>query len=253
MDYRFATAPYANTAPLARYIPRAHPLARLVPGSPTPAALAARVLAGEVDAALIPVADLFAQPTLRAIAGLGVCAAERARSVLLKCRRPLARVRRVAPDPASRTSNALAAILLRDYLRRDVRWVAPKAAPTADAAVVIGDRALILPPAPAGDCDLAALWRTLTGLPFVFAVWAHRRDHPRARILARIAHQAYRLARTEMPALAQREARRLRLPSAVMRAYLTESIHYTVGPRERQALRLFRARWAALAPEMKWP
>ena len=32
--------------------------------------------------------------------------------------------------------------------------------------------------APAGDIDLAEAWKAMTGLPFVFAVWATRKDHP---------------------------------------------------------------------------
>lgn len=57
---------------------------------------------------------------------------------------------------------------------------------TADAALVIGDTALIQnwPAHFTYVYDLGEMWKTMTGLPFVFAVWAVRRDfaknHPQA-------------------------------------------------------------------------
>ena len=43
---------------------------------------------------------------------------------------------------------------------------------TADAALLIGDPALRVDRRGLHVVDLAAEWRALTGLPFVFAVWA---------------------------------------------------------------------------------
>jgi chorismate dehydratase len=51
---------------------------------------------------------------------------------------------------------------------------------TADAALVIGDPAMRLEASARGldlkIYDLAEEWRAMTGLPFVFAVWAARED-----------------------------------------------------------------------------
>ena len=46
----------------------------------------------------------------------------------------------------------------------------------ADAALIIGDPALKVDRERYFVYDLAAEWRALTGLPFVFAVWAVRSD-----------------------------------------------------------------------------
>lgn len=60
---------------------------------------------------------------------------------------------------------------------------------TADAALVIGDTALTQNwPARFGHVyDLGDMWKTMTGLPFVFAVWAVRKDfaenHPKTLTL----------------------------------------------------------------------
>ena len=46
---------------------------------------------------------------------------------------------------------------------------------TADAVLVIGDRAMRVPGDPFHDVvDLGEAWNTLTGLPFVFALWVAR-------------------------------------------------------------------------------
>jgi len=233
MSLVFASVPYLNAAPLAHYLPEAG--ASVVYDRPS--ALAAQLRDGRADAALLPVADFLGDPSLAMIDGLGICADGAVESVLLKCSRPIEDVRRVARDPASRTSNALARVLLEKHLGLSVTMVDDPEG--SDAAVLIGDCALVAPPAPHGDLDLAALWREMTGLPFVFAVWVHRSDHAGAQRLAEIAHEARQLGQSRMDELAALYAPKLGLPPARCRDYLTNAIHYDVGPRERQAMALF--------------
>ncbi len=234
--YLFAAA-YANSAPLAHFLPQVDP--RVILLEAPPATLAARVLSGELDAAVIPVVDYLTQPALRMIEGFGVCSDGRVESVLLKCRRPLRKIRSVELDPNSHTSNALIRVLLLRHFRLSPDLAYPDPARPADAAVVIGDRALCSPPAPAGDYDLAAEWKKLTGLPFVFAVWGYRADHPQPEELARLARAAKEAGLAALDELADLQARKLRLPPERCRTYLGSSIHYCLGPRERQAMDLF--------------
>jgi chorismate dehydratase len=192
------------------------------------------------------VAALFATPAFAPIAGLGICAEKRVRSVLLRCRHPLAKIRTVELDPASRTSNALARVLFRRHWKQPVRFAAGPLAVPADAAVVIGDRALCEPPGPAGDLDLAEHWNRLTGLPFVFAVWAHRRDHPHATALARCVHAAKVAGVALIPELARLQAAKLGLSEDVCRDYFATCIYYDTGPREVLAMERFRAEIAEM-------
>ncbi len=235
---RFASAAYANQLPLAHFIPEVDSGARLLTVA-RPSDVLARLESGDADAVLLPVAELARRPDLAMIDGLGVCAARRVRSVLLKCRVALRDVRTVEADPASVTSNALVRVLFRNHWRQAVRFVEPGAVPAPDAAVMIGDRALCAPPAPGGDVDLAAAWHELTGLPFVFAVWVHRRGHPRAAALARIAQAAERRGVAELPLLAGLVARRLGLDEAACLDYLTTCIYFEAGGPELEAMRLF--------------
>ena len=235
--YVFASVPYANAAPLTHFLCDLHPGVRVTCAPPSE--LAGVLGRGEADAALVPVADFLATDDLKMLGGLGICADGEVQSVLLRCRGPIRQVRVVATDPASRTSNALAQVLLEEHFGLSVRMTPPVAEEPADAAVVIGDRALRMPPA-ANDHDLSALWKEMTSLPFVFAVWACRREHSEADVLARIACEARTRGADALDELAEIHAERLDLPVATCRQYLGSIIRYDVGPDELRAMDLFK-------------
>lgn len=180
------------------------------------------------------------------IEGLGICADGDVTSVLLQCRRPLREVRTVEPDPESRTSNVLVQVLLRDHFQvpHAVSYV-PRVS-TADACVRIGDRALRSPPA-VETYDLAGEWKNMTGLPFVFAVWVVRRSCPDVEGISETLQRAKELGCQSLGTLAQLAAGRLNLPEDRCRDYLGRCLHYSLGPREHQAIDLFR-RLAAEIP-----
>jgi len=234
----FAAVSYANAAPLAHLITQVCPDAQVIYDRPS--ALLEKLLNGQADAALIPVVDYFDSPDLDMIDGIGICADGQVESVLLKCHRPLAQVRTVGMDPASRTSNALARILLRDHFGLPVEMKRPQEGERMDAEVVIGDRALCGLPAAWGDYDLAEEWKTMTGLPFVFAVWGYLRGNPDEEDLKRITHAARTAGLEAIEELAADQAAKLGISTEHCLDYLTKSIRYDVGPRETEALNRFR-------------
>ncbi len=234
--YSFAAPAYANSEPLAQFIPNVSPGSRVI--REFPAQLLAPLLGGTIDAALIPVAALFATPALMAIGDVGICAGNKVRSVLLQCHRPIDQVRTLCLDPASRTSNALALILLEKFWKRPVRIVTEP--DEADARVVIGDRALCAGAGPGGNYDLATAWHQMTGLPFVFAVWATRRDHPDPEGLTSVIHAAKQAGQSAISQIAHQQALKLGLSQATCEEYFSDCIHYEIGPQERQAMELFR-------------
>jgi chorismate dehydratase len=240
----FGAVPYLNAAPLAHFLGQGRDDVHIV--YDRPAELLTPLLNGRLDAALVPVVDVFAHPELQPIDDIGICADGDVQSVLLKCYRPRNEIRTVAPDPASKTSNALAKILLAEHFAQSVTF---EAQPNPDAAVVIGDRAMCEPPAPHGDIDLAGQWKTMTDLPFVFAVWAHRCDHTNPQALSRIARDAKHAGLAALRQLAEQYARKLDLDPARCLAYLTDSLGYDVGPREVEGMRRFRELCASLPAE----
>ena len=92
-------------------------------------------------------------------------------------------------DYQSRTSVALLKILLKEY------WQLNPELKKADvgfeenikgkhAALVIGDRAFALNDKHAYIYDLSAIWKEMTGLPFVFAAWVANKKLPQDFIIA---------------------------------------------------------------------
>jgi len=154
----------------------------------SPSDCAARLAAGTADIGLVPIAALAANPTLRILPGCTIASKGRVRSLLLvrRAAQPLAALRSVAADTASRTTLAYARILFHRWGNPTVPFL-PLAADLdrmleqADAAILIGDPALLALEerenrlARTGEelnyHDLAEEWTTLTGLPFVSAVW----------------------------------------------------------------------------------
>jgi len=238
-EYLFAASPYSNSAPLVDKLTEVDPRVKVVNGHP--ANLVRDLNAGRVDVALIPVAHLFAHPELAMLEGLGVAADGPVRSVLLKCNRPVEQIRTVARDPASATSNALAELLLRNYFRQPVEMIDFGRIERPDAAVVIGDRALCSAPAPAGDIDLGEAWQKMTGLSFVFAVWAVRSDFPEVAEVTDIVHRAYEAGFRAVEEIARRYAVQLGGDLDFWIDYLDQSIHYRLNQRDLEGMDRFRS------------
>jgi chorismate dehydratase len=122
---------------------------------------------------------------------------------------------------------------------------------TADAVLLIGDRAMKVPQEGFRDVvDLGQAWWEMTGLPFVFAMWVARPgvelgDLPEALTRSRSAGLAHAAE------LAELHGPRLGLDYATCYDYLTRALSYDLGEPEIAGLRHF-AEMAArlgLSPE----
>ncbi len=195
---RIAAISFLNPAPLMwdfEHPPLSAPLAlRYQIDRMTPSECAARLANGTADIGLIPTAALATTPGLRILPGCTIASKGRVRSLLLvrRAAQPLAALRSVAADTASRTTLAYARILFHKWGNPAVPFL-PHAADLdsmlqkADAAILIGDPALLALEERANRFertgeelvyhDLAEEWRTLTGLPFVSAVWVLPKSH----------------------------------------------------------------------------
>jgi chorismate dehydratase len=155
-----------------------------------PTRLNAALLAGRLDVAAVSAAHyLEHRDSLELVGDLCIAADGPVRSVLLLSPMPPALLggASIAVTAQSATGKALLATLLEKLQGvqpgYEVVDDALAAAASGRPALVIGDDALvarkICPPA----CiyDLGEAWHTWTGLPFVFAVWAVRRDVLAAR------------------------------------------------------------------------
>jgi chorismate dehydratase len=150
-------------------------------------------------------------------------------------------------DPESRTSNTLVEVLIRDHFRISPRVEYRSCTDGVDARVCIGDRALRAAPA-VETYDLAGEWKKMTGLPFVFAVWAVQRSCSHLEEISGILHRAKDHGCRSLVDLARLSAHRLGLPENRCHEYLAERLHYDVGPAESDGLGLFRGLAASLSP-----
>ncbi len=89
--------------------------------------------------------------------------------------------------------------------------------------------------------DLAREWQDWTGLPFVFAVWAARRDRAEAVCAAgvvQLLHDSTARGLADLPRLARAASARLGLPAPVCADYL-RLLDYALSERDLQGLRRF--------------
>ncbi|MFB9366543.1 menaquinone biosynthetic enzyme MqnA/MqnD family protein [Kitasatospora sp. NPDC001664] len=165
--------------------------------------------------------------------------------------------KRVALGSTSRTSVRLARLLLEE--REGVRPEYFSCPPDlelmladADAAVLIGDPALraSLEQAPQQGLavhDLGEMWKEWTGLPFVFAVWAARREYAESHpeVVAAV-HRAFLESRdlslTEAPLVAEQAARWEEFDAPLLERYFTEALDFSLGERQLAGIAEFARR-----------
>ena len=214
----------------------------------------ARLLhARAVDVGLIPSIEYLRGPQPYAfVPGPAVTSRGPVASVAIYTRVEPRDIRSIAMDTSSRTSVALATVLLRRVFE-----AAPDAVPMApdlgdmlaraDAALIIGDLALFLDHEAAGvrKIDLGQLWTESTGLPFVYAVWAGwtgTLSPPDVALLQRARDDGVAASDAVASAYYPDDPGR----QAVARQYLRDNIRYVLGDEELEGLRTFY-RYAAEA------
>jgi chorismate dehydratase len=257
MSIRVGAVSDLNAKPLYYELGQYAPQVRL--SMDVPSRLAEQLAAGELDVALIPSVEYFrgAGRGYEIIPGFAIAARGPVRSVKLFSRVPWERVERLALDAASRTSQVLARIWLD--ARFGVRPPRVEELPlgvsalesTADAVLVIGDRAMRVPHQPFhAVVDLAEAWHQLTGLPFVFALWVARAGVD-LDLLPAALEQSRASGLGHADSLALTHGLRLGLDYATCYDYLTRVLSYDLGEPEIAGLKRFAAMAArlGLAPE----
>jgi len=237
---------FLNSKPLAWGFLKGHHADLFAP-SYHPPALVARLLGqGNLDIGLIPSIEVQRIPNLRVLPDMCVAARHEVRSVLLVSRGPVEEIRRVALDQNSRTSATLVRILLRERYGLDPEYLHERPDPErmlgeADAALIIGDPALHVDRERYHIIDLAAEWHELTGLPFVFAVWAVR---PEVEIpdLPFYFKSSLRYGLSSLDTLVRESAAELGLDTSEVRSYLTENLSFFLRREEIEGLEEFYRR-----------
>ncbi|HWT67356.1 MAG TPA: menaquinone biosynthesis protein [Terracidiphilus sp.] len=246
---RIAAISFLNPAPLMwdfEHEPQASQLAeRYELKWMLPSQCADELASGAADIGLVPIAALATNPHLRILPGCVIGSKGPIRSLLLvrRAAQSLNTLRSVAADTASRTTVTYARLLMHKWGNPAVQFV-PMAADLdamlaqADAAVVIGDPALLAPEQReehflrTGERlvfhDLAEEWRALTGLPWVSAVWGVVPNVALDETVAADFIRSRDHGLQNIDALVEEWAAKLPLKPETIRAYLTENIHYVL-------------------------
>lgn len=207
-----------------------------------PSALARDLHAGRLDAALVPVFEVFAHPGYLLVDGCGIVARGAVHSVFLAHTGDLERLEEVALDPASLSSAHLIRVLLAERFGLGPRYRPREAEeePTAGRGVLlIGDQAfhaLHRWGTAYSIYDLGQAWWDWTGLPFVFACWAIRREVVEPSALAAMLRQWMREGFEKIPAIVQDQPESFREEAE---HYLRCHIFYEMGEEERAGLQLY--------------
>jgi chorismate dehydratase len=241
---RVGAVTYLNAKPLVVALADVAPRAQIVIDHPS--RLADALAAGQLDVAMIPSIEYARHGDYTIISDVCIACDGPVRSVRLYGRVPVEDIHTLALDEGSRTSAALACILLSERFGvTPKRHVLPLGAAvsdsTADAVLLIGDRGM----APGNGrfefvWDLGEEWSRWTGLPFVFALWIARpgvdlRGFDEALAAAR--DQGLR----RLPEIARREAPAIGIPEEDCLSYLRDHLEFRLGPRQRQGLEHFFA------------
>jgi len=222
----------------------------------SPSECAAQLASGAADIGLIPIAALATTPGLRILPGCTIASKGRVRSLLLvrRAAQRLQDLRSVAADMASRTTLAHARILLRHWNNPNVPFLPALAdldamLQRADAAILIGDPALLALEERANRFertgeelvyhDLADEWHTLTGLPYVSAVWGIACSSPLEESIAEDMNQSRDHGMQNIDALVAEWSGRIAIPEQTIRAYLTTNIHYVLDEECLEAMKVF--------------
>ncbi|WP_242696525.1 menaquinone biosynthetic enzyme MqnA/MqnD family protein [Longitalea luteola] len=174
---------YLNTKPLIYGIQRAPVADKLLLIEDYPANVARMLVEGTIDVGLVPVAVIPQLKEHHIITDYCIGCTGPVASVGIFSEVPIEKIERVLLDYQSRTSVALAKLLLRKYWQIEPELVDTRSDYRASikgttAGVVIGDRALEQRKVSTYMYDLGEAWIKMTGLDFVFAAWVSNKPLP---------------------------------------------------------------------------
>jgi len=245
---KFGAVSYLNTKPLIYSMEREFENAQNGAGDSLeldlPSRLADRLVSGELDVALIPIVETFRNPELEVVSDACIACAGPVWSVKLLSEKPLDEIKSVALDEGSRTSAAMVRVMLGQGKASNVRFESLpiendwKSVGT-DAVLIIGDRAM--------DChsdrfqhqwDLGQWWFQTQRLPFVFAVWAARREFTTESV-SKILQQSRDAGCSVLKEIASLHAPEYGLTEEQCFNYLKSNLHFRLSTREKVAIEKF--------------
>lgn len=167
--YKISAVSYTNTKPFIYGLHHSEIIHCIDLSLDIPSECAKKLLDNQVDIGLVPVATLLKMNTYNIISQYAIGATHAVDSVFILSNIPIEQIKTIQLDDHSMTSNLLAQVLIKHYLKLDIHFTSSPL--LSDARVLIGDRTFQEKERYKYVYDLATLWHQYTGLSFVFAVW----------------------------------------------------------------------------------
>ncbi|MEK6675638.1 MAG: menaquinone biosynthesis protein [Planctomycetota bacterium] len=239
--YRLGAVSYLNAKPLVSGLEH-DPEIELI--FDVPSRLPALLEEGRVDAALVPVIDL-ASPNRpwRIVSDACIGCDGETFTVRVFSRVPANQVRRLVVDGDSHTSVTLARIIWKESFGVDLELsplVGREPPPESEALLLIGDK--VVNHGLIGfdmQTDLGQAWKSLTGLPFVFAVWACDNNAPDTSDLAKCLENARDAGVRSAKLIAADYGPGMGWPVHLAERYLTSRLKFRLTPRHQTAMEKF--------------
>ena len=186
---KISAVSYLNTIPFIHGLKQSELIKTIDLQLDYPSICADKLINGTVDLALVPVAVIPKLKEAYIISDYCIGANGAVDTVCLYSDVPIEEIESIALDYQSRTSVALLKILLKEYWRFNPELKKANVGFEENikgnhAALVIGDRAFALNTKHAYIYDLSAIWKEMTGFPFVFAAWVANTKLPQDFIIS---------------------------------------------------------------------
>jgi chorismate dehydratase len=238
--WRIGAVSYLNTRPLLLGLAQEGFKNRIDLVKSYPAKIAQELLAGQIDIGLVPVAIIPQLTHPHIISNYVIGTNGAVASVALFSQVPIDEIKSIYLDYQSRTSVQLLKILLAQFWKKEVEFLAATERyidqiSGTTAGLIIGDRALDNLNKFPYMYDLGLAWKQHTGLPFVFAAWVANQPIPAEFMAAFDAANGYGVAHLEevislIPANEQ---------VYDLHKYYTENISYVYDEEKKLGLNAF--------------
>ena len=233
---------YLNTTPLVFGIENTPSfLNKIELHKDIPSECARKLIAGEVDLGLIPVAAIPSIKNAQVVSDYCIGAVGKVKSVLLVSDVPLNQIEKIYLDYHSRTSVNLCKILCKEHWQ-----IAPDFLPGepgfennisgSTAGVIIGDRTFNFEKEYVYQFDLSEEWQKLTTLPFVFAAWVSNKQLP-SDFLVNF-NLAMKNGLNQLEASISNSSQKL-ISKEELKEYLTTYIDFDFSEEKQKAMNLF--------------
>lgn len=235
---RVGIVSYLNTRPLLYGIEGSSIMNEVELLRDYPALVAAKLQENKIDVGLVPVAVIPHLSEYHIITNYCIGCDGPVASVCIFSEVPIEEIKTVLLDYQSRTSVALAKLLLKEYWKIEPALVYTKDEYQSQisgdtAGLLIGDRALAQRKTSRFVYDLGEAWKLHTGLPFVFAAWVSNKKLPPRFIID--FDEANGAGLEDIDAVVALNP----YPDFDLRKYFTEHISYELDALKRKGLELF--------------